>query len=184
MQDLDRTRPDLSGVAPPKLAVVPPPRPAHSTIEKPGGPDSALDVRLHAPTPDAVIVWVAGALHRATAPLLALRAGQQLHRARHLILDLSAVTFVDSYALGVLRTLHDQARGSGTRLHIAGVERDEVAGALRRGGFDAQLSTGPAAADLATLVIRRSAPRTRPKASVSGGATTPPGRAPAGSTAD
>src|SRR5919106_1289349 len=48
------------------LVATPPPPPTRSFVE----PDP-LDVRLHAPTKDTVIVWVAGPIRRADAHLLA-----------------------------------------------------------------------------------------------------------------
>lgn len=114
-------------------------------------PAEPLDVRLHAPTPEAVIVWVAGRLHRANAPLLAQRVRQQLHRAPHVIVDVSAARCEDAGALRWLDSVRDQARNCGTRLHIAGVADDAIAEPLRRLGLDGQLATGPADAVLAAL---------------------------------
>ncbi len=153
---VDRTRPNVHEAQPVTLSVVPPGHPAGRAID---GPGEELDVRLHAPTPDAVIVWVAGPLDRFTAPQLALRAGQQLHRAPHVILDLSSVTRLDPHALAVLLTLRDQAGDCGTQLHIAGVDHSTLPASLRDVGLDQQLSTGPAAAVLAALATGTTARR-------------------------
>ena len=115
-------------------------------------PDEPMDVRLYAPTPDTVIVWVAGPLRRTTSPLLTLRVRQQLHRAAHVILDLTSVSCMDSHAAADLHALHAQAEGCGTQLHIAGAGDDTITGPLRRLEPDRQLVAGPAAAVLAALV--------------------------------
>jgi hypothetical protein len=86
-----------------------------------------LDVRLHAPTPDTVIVWVAGAVGPASAPLLTLRVRQQFQRASHVILDLSSVTWLDPPVAADLRALEGHAERCGTRLHIAGAENPAIA---------------------------------------------------------
>ncbi|WP_161631751.1 STAS domain-containing protein, partial [Pseudonocardia asaccharolytica] len=114
-------------------------------------PDELLDIRLHAPTPAAVIVWAAGRVTGTTAPQLALRTGQQFHRAPHVILDLSGVDHLDTDALDVLGGLPERARVAATRLHIAGVEHEALAARLRRVGFGEHLTPAPAAAVLAGL---------------------------------
>jgi anti-anti-sigma regulatory factor len=116
-------------------------------------PDEPLDVRLHAPSPDTVIVWVAGPLRRSTAPLLILRVRQQLNRASHVIIDLSSVRCLDTHAATELRTLCAEADRCGTHLHIAGVSNDAIADLLRHVDLDQHLATGPADAVLASLAI-------------------------------
>ena len=96
------------------LVAAPPPAPTQSIEPDP------LDVRLHAPTTDTVIVWVAGPIRRADAPLLTLRVRQQFERALHVILDLSSVTRLDPTVAADLRDLEAHADSRGCRLHIAG----------------------------------------------------------------
>ena len=104
------------------LVATPPPPPTRSFVE----PDP-LDVRLHAPTTDTVIVWVAGPIRRSDAPLLTLRVRQQFERAEHVILDLSSVSWLDPAVAADLRALEAHADSRGCRLHIAGAENPAVA---------------------------------------------------------
>jgi MFS superfamily sulfate permease-like transporter len=116
-----------------------------------------LDVRLHAPTPDTMIVWVAGAVDPASAPLLTLRVRQQFQRASHVILDLSSVTRLDPPVAADLHTLEAHAERCGTRLHIAGAENPAIAEPLRH--LDSA-QRFPACADaiLAILATRAAGP--------------------------
>jgi MFS superfamily sulfate permease-like transporter len=116
-----------------------------------------LDVRLHAPTHDIVIVWVAGPVGSASAPLLTLRVRQQFERAAHVILDLSSVTWLDPHVAAGLRALGTHAEGCGTRLHIAGAENPAITEPLRH--LDsAHVAAGPADAVLAVLTTRAGGP--------------------------
>ena len=81
----------VASCGPRSLVATPTPAPTHSFATQSFEPDP-LDVRLHAPTTDTVIVWVAGPIRRADAPLLTLRVRQQFKRALHVILDVSSVT--------------------------------------------------------------------------------------------
>jgi anti-anti-sigma regulatory factor len=128
------------------LVATPPPPPTRSFVE----PDP-LDVRLHAPTTETVIVWVAGPIRRADAPLLTLRVRQQCERAVHVILDLSSVTWLDSAVAADLRALEAHADSCGCRLHIAGAENPAVAEPLLQLDSTHQLANGPADAVLAVL---------------------------------
>jgi hypothetical protein len=123
-----------------------------------GSPErDRLDVRLHAPTPDTVIVWVAGAISPSNAPLLTQRVRQQFQRAAHVILDLSSVSRLAPSVAAGLRALEAHAERCGTRLHIAGAENPAVAEPLRC--LDsAQYVAGPADAVLAVLTTRASGP--------------------------
>jgi MFS superfamily sulfate permease-like transporter len=127
----------------------------HAVLEVVGapGPDP-LDVRLHAPTTDTVIVWVAGPIRRADAPLLTLRVRQQIERALHVILDLSSVTRLDPTVAADLRALESHADSCGCRLHIAGAENPAIAEPLRHLESAHQLTNGPADAVLAVLTAR------------------------------
>ncbi len=77
--------------------------------------DMDLDVRLHKPRPDVVIVRVIGTVDRFGAALLAQRVGAQLNRAGHVVIDLGGVSVLGPRGLAVLRTLHHQAGGAGHR---------------------------------------------------------------------
>jgi anti-anti-sigma regulatory factor len=112
-----------------------------------------LDVRLHAPTPDTVIVRVTGRLHLRNSAMLVIRARQQLHRAPHVILDLSSVTWMDVQVVGELRALHARAAGCGTHLHIA-AENERVVEVLRRIDVGEPVVPGTADAVLARLAPR------------------------------
>lgn len=120
-------------------------------------PDLAesLDVRLHAPTPDVVIVRVIGPLHPRSCPMLAIRVRQQLHRAPHVILDLSSVTGMDLEVAAELRALLAKAESCGTRLHIA-AENEPVVEGLRRIDLDRYVVLGSADAVLASLAAGNS----------------------------
>src|SRR5439155_3348351 len=103
-----------------------------------------LDIRLHAPTTDTVIVWVAGPLRLADAPLLMLRVRQQFERALHVILDLSSVTWLEPPVAAHLCILEAHADSYGCRLHIAGAENAAVAEPLRQLESAHRLASGPA----------------------------------------
>jgi anti-anti-sigma regulatory factor len=51
-----------------------------------------MDLRLHMPGPDVVIVRVSGAVDPVTAPVLAALVGKQLLRMPHVVLDLGEVS--------------------------------------------------------------------------------------------
>jgi anti-anti-sigma regulatory factor len=131
------------------LVAAPSPPPTQSFAE----PDP-LDVRLHAPTKDVVIVWVAGPIRRADSPLLTLRVRQQFDRAVHVILDLSSVTWLDTAVAADLRALEAHAHSRGCRLHIAGAENAAVAEPLLHLDAAHLLAYGPADAVLAVLAAR------------------------------
>jgi MFS superfamily sulfate permease-like transporter len=130
------------------LVATPPPAPMQSIEPDP------LDVRLHAPTTDTVIVWVAGPIRRADAPLLTLRVRQQIDRAPHVILDLSSVTQLDPTVAADLQALEAHADSCGCRLHIAGAQNAAIAEPLRHLESAHQLTNGPADAVLAVLTAR------------------------------
>jgi anti-anti-sigma regulatory factor len=115
--------------------------------------DEPLDVRLHAPTPDIVIVRVLGPLDARSCATLAVRVRQQLHRAPHVILDLSSVTWMDLQIASVLRVLHAMAVDCGTHLHLA-AENEWVVEGLRRIDLGERVVPGTADAVLACLAPR------------------------------
>ncbi len=122
-----------------------------------------LDLRVHVPIADVVIVRVGGTVNRLTASVLAKRVGYQLTRARHVVVDLGDVTVADPRGLAILLTLHHQATARGTQLHIVRAEHDAVRGALHTAGLDQLLvfdSTAEAViAGLPRQVPSRGGPR-------------------------
>ena len=54
-----------------------------------------LELRVHAPIPEVVIVRVSGTVNRLTAAVLASRVGHQIGRAPHVVVDLGEVTAMD-----------------------------------------------------------------------------------------
>ena len=131
--------------------IVPVPRREMRTVVP--DPDDPLDVRLHAPSSQTVIVWVAGPLHPSTSALLAIRVRQQLRRARHVILDLSSVTRMDLGVADELRDLFAKAESCGTRLYIA-AECELVVEGFRRIDLGQHVVLGSADAVLASLAPR------------------------------
>jgi anti-anti-sigma regulatory factor len=116
-------------------------------------PDEPLDVRLHAPTSDTVIVRVTGPLDARGCTALAIRVRQQLHRAPHVILDLSSVTWMDPLVASELRELRSLAVDCGTHLHFA-AENERVAEGLRRCDLGERIVPGTADAVVACLAPR------------------------------
>jgi anti-sigma B factor antagonist len=113
-----------------------------------GGGESAqrvadLDLRVHAPVPEVVIV--SGAVDTHTAPLLAARVGPQLHPAPHVVVDPAEVTVLDPPGLAVLLTAHQRATASGTQIHLAGAEHNAARHAPRTTGLDQLLTLDPTA---------------------------------------
>jgi anti-anti-sigma regulatory factor len=133
--------PDLTGLVP---------APRREIVPVVPDPDDHLDVRLHAPTPETVIVWVAGSLHPQTVPLLTVRVLQQLRRARDVVIDLSSLTWMDPRMAAELRDLHEMAAGCGTRLHVA-AENELVVDLLRRVDPEQHVVFGSADAVRASL---------------------------------
>ena len=89
-------------------------------------PELADLLRLHTPTPDAVIVRVSGTVDRRGAQLLAELARKQLNRAPHVVIDLGNVSALGPRGVAVLLMLHQEATGRGTDLRIVGAEHDAV----------------------------------------------------------
>jgi anti-anti-sigma regulatory factor len=133
-------------------ALVPTPRRESHPLAVPDR-EEPLDVRLHAPTPDTVIVRVIGPLHPRTCAMLTIRVRQQLHRAPHVILDLSSVTWMDLHVADDLRALLAKAVDCGTHLHIA-AENERVVEGLRRIDLGERVVAGTADAVLACLALR------------------------------
>lgn len=105
-----------------------------------GGEPELMDLRLHRPTPDVVIVRASGPVDGLAARLLAERVGQQLHRAPHVVIDLGDVGVLGPRGLTVLSTLHQQALERGSQLHIVGAGHDAVRQPLHASGLAQRLS--------------------------------------------
>jgi anti-anti-sigma factor len=103
-----------------------------------------LDVRLHVPIPDVVVVRVSGSVDEATSLELARRVGQQLGRAPHVVIDLQDVGSLCERFLRLLRALHRRASAAGTRLHVS-ADRPDLLGSLQRSGLDQLVPVCPAA---------------------------------------
>jgi anti-sigma B factor antagonist len=123
--------------------------PGHNPAAVAAAPTSAvlrnLDVRLHTPIPEVVVVRLGGTVDRFTAPVLAEFLGKQLTRAPHVVVDLGEVTTVDPRGLTTLLRLHHQATATGTEIHIARAEDDTVRRALRLTGLDQLFTLDPTA---------------------------------------
>ncbi|GFH37504.1 STAS domain-containing protein [Streptomyces pacificus] len=79
-----------------------------------------LDVEVEIHDPSTAVVTIQGELDVDTATLLHHHlANQALHGRRHLVLDLSAVGFMDSSGLNVLIRATREARALGGDLHLA-----------------------------------------------------------------
>jgi anti-anti-sigma factor len=91
-----------------------------------GGEQELMDLRLHAPRSDVVIVRVSGPVDELAASVLADRVGKQLHRAPHVIVDLGDVSTLCPRGLTVLSTLYQKAMAQQTRLYIVIAEHDEL----------------------------------------------------------
>lgn len=113
-----------------------------------------MDVRLHMPTPDVVIMRVSGTVDRRNARLLVELAGKQLHRAPHVVLDLSDVSVLDPQGLTALFPLYQQTMARGTKLHIVGTEHDPVSRQFQATGL-AQLFTVDSTADAVIASLPR-----------------------------
>jgi anti-anti-sigma factor len=94
-----------------------------------------MDLRLHMPRPDVVIVRVSGAVDPVTAPVLAALVGKQLLRMPHVVLDLGEVSVLGPQGLTVLLMLYQEAMARGVELQIVGVERDAVRRPLHARGL-------------------------------------------------
>lgn len=111
-----------------------------------GAPEPHLEVRLHSPTREVVVVRVGGMLDTLSASLLAERVGQQLSRAPHVVIDLGDVTSVSVAGVEALSCLHRQAMEAGTQLHLAAEHDTEVRQALHVAELDQLFPVAPTAA--------------------------------------
>jgi anti-anti-sigma factor len=104
----------------------------------------ALDVRLHVPIPDVVVVRVSGAVDEVAGPVLGRRIGEQLGRAPHVVIDLQDVESLSGASLHLLCDVHRRAAPRGTQLHVSAASGD-VLSSLRRSGLDQLVPVCPAA---------------------------------------
>jgi anti-anti-sigma factor len=100
-----------------------------------GGEPELMDLRLHMPRPDVVIVRVSGAVDPVAAPVLAALVGKQLLRVPHVVLNLGEVTVLGPQGLTVLLMLYQEAMARGVELYVVGVERDAVRRPLHARGL-------------------------------------------------
>jgi anti-anti-sigma factor len=168
------TRPDEADRAagPPTTTLARPhalPRPAAISAGSQTRP-SDLEVRLHAPIPQVVIVRVIGTMHPDSVEVLTHRVAQQFDRATHVVLDLSQLHELPPCGVHALAQLHHRAGRRGVRLLITGADRDAVRSALRRDGLDRVLDLAESADTVTALLVlcQHRVPRTRT-------ATSPPG---------
>jgi anti-anti-sigma factor len=103
-----------------------------------------MDLRLHAPRPDVVVVRVSGPVDGLAAGLLADRVGQQLHRAPHVVVDLGRVSVLGAGCVAVLSALPAQVLARGTQLHIVGAH-DAIRRPLHAAGLARLLRPEPTA---------------------------------------
>jgi anti-anti-sigma factor len=93
---------------------------------QPGPTPAPLLLDLHRQGPDAAVVHVRGELDRATAPTLASCLNELLDtgsRCKTLVIDLTAITFLDLGGLNLLLDAHQQAAARGTTFGLAGCGR-------------------------------------------------------------
>jgi anti-sigma B factor antagonist len=89
------------------------------TTEAAGWPQPELVVR--SPRPGVTVIDIGGELDIVSAPVVTERLGELSRgQARHLILDLSRVTFMSSAGVAMLIAATDQAGDIG-RVHLVGV---------------------------------------------------------------
>ncbi|AXI81152.1 STAS domain-containing protein [Peterkaempfera bronchialis] len=80
-----------------------------------------MTVEVHLPEPELAVVSVAGELDVDTATELHYQLANQLHHGRrHLVLDLTAVPFMDSSGLNIVIRTQQETRRVGGSLRLAG----------------------------------------------------------------
>lgn len=117
-----------------------------------------VEVRLHAPLPQVVIVRVAGTVAGSGVGLVAERVAQQLGRAANVVLDLDEVRVLDTDGVNVVLDLHRQAIARGVRLHVAGADHEAVSAPLRLTGVVDELPDLAPCADAVVARLRRPDP--------------------------
>lgn len=118
------------------------------------GPPQRLDLRLHAPIPQAVIVRVTGVIDRPAETLLRTRVGEQLRRFSHVVLDLGGVHDLRPTGVEVLLDLQHTATLQGATLYLTGADHDAIRRPLRLSGADRLLAVAPAAETVIALLRR------------------------------
>ncbi|GAA5113264.1 STAS domain-containing protein [Pseudonocardia adelaidensis] len=136
-------------------------RPPSATAPQPG----PLEVLLHTPIPEVVLVRVSGELDAATAPVLAAQTARQLRRGPHIVIDLAGVPFLGVRGLDILRALQEQATATGAQVHLA-APHHAVRRPLRLSGLDQLLPTDSSA----EMIIARLTVRCWTRSTPTGGA--------------
>ena len=121
----------------------------------------ALRIVIDRPLPGVRVVQVAGELDMVTAPHLDSRLLDQIDkRDGHIVVDLSAVTFLGAAGLTSLVRAREAATCHDIGLHLVGVDHPAVARSLEitqlRPTFAVHPSTGSAITALATTAADRS----------------------------
>jgi anti-sigma B factor antagonist len=96
--------------------------------------------------PDGVCVAVAGEVDIDTAPRLRLALAAALQEASQVVVDLGAVTFLDSAGLSTLIATHQRAEATGVSLRLQRVP-PMVLRLLALTGMDSLLLITPASAE-------------------------------------
>lgn len=79
-----------------------------------------LSVEVHVPDPEVALVAVGGHLDLDTGTELHCHLANQLHHGRrHLVVDLSAVPFMDSSGLNIILRAYQATRGMGGSVQLA-----------------------------------------------------------------
>lgn len=94
-------------------------------------PSELMDLRLHRPRPDVVIVRVSGTVGSTTAPRLIKLVGKQLTRAPHVIIDLGNAGVLSPEGLMALRVFYHQAMAREGQLHVVGARSDAIHHSLK-----------------------------------------------------
>jgi anti-anti-sigma factor len=101
-----------------------------------GPPSEPFDVRLVALSQDSVRVIATGELDIATVPELEAALLDEMANHRHVLLDMSGVTFMDSMGISLLVSPVNEAEVNGWNLGIRDAMADPVRRVLRLTGID------------------------------------------------
>ena len=77
-----------------------------------------LEVRVHERTPTTAVITAAGEIDRDSCAEIRRCITAELGPRRRVVLDLSAVTFLDSAGIRMLLTCHQEAQAHGDRIEI------------------------------------------------------------------
>lgn len=122
-------------------------------VERPARPrPEPVEVRLHAPIPQAVIVRIDGTVDESATAVVAARVGEQLRRVDHVVLDLGGVADLHSIGVSMLLDLNRAAARCGATLHVTGADREAISRPLRRAVAEHLLTFAPAAETVIALL--------------------------------